>query len=154
MWRANLKTIQCLKNVPVLMNKTSPSFRLLYNNKSHNQPCLLANQICIRYQSQSATNPPPKEPVKAAPAAPQSQPKQQQQKQAKSGNFKQILGVFVSGVVAYFGISYYLDSKRIDDGSINYSSNNLPGKVKVVKSVCFTYNIAWHFSTKKILAQF
>ena len=146
MWRSNLKSIQCLKNTPLLLSKSSPSFRLLYTNnqlsKLNNQPAtLLANQICIRYQSKSATDPPSiKEPFKPAPAAPQSEPKQQQQqKQAKPGNLRKLLAVFASGVIAYFGISYYLDSKKADDGSINYSSSNLPGKVKVVKSVCFTF---------------
>ena len=149
MWRSNLKSIQCLKNTPLLLNKSSPSFRLLYTNnqlsKLNNQPAtLLANQICIRYQSTSATDPPSiKEPFKPAPAATQSQPKQQQQqqqqKQAKPGNLRKLLAVFASGVIAYFGISYYLDSKKENDGSINYSSKNLPGKVKVVKSVCFNF---------------
>ena len=148
MWRSNLKSIQCLKNTPLLLNKSSPSFRLLYTNnqlsKLNNQPAtLLANQICIRYQSKSATDPPSiKEPFKPAQSAPQSQPKQQQQqqqKQAKPGNLRKLLAVFASGVIAYFGISYYLDSKKVDDGSINYSSSNLPGKVKVVKSVCFYF---------------
>lgn len=56
---------------------------------------------------------------------------------------KKLIAIFLSGCAAYFAISYALDMK---DGSkknnqlsnedfINYESKNLPGKVKISKSV-------------------
>lgn len=53
--------------------------------------------------------------------------------------FLKLLAVFASGMVAYFGISFYLDNRSTNktSGAINYSSNNLPGRVQPSKSVSF-----------------
>ena len=48
-----------------------------------------------------------------------------------------LLGVFLSGAIAYFGISYGLEyrKKHAPAPEINYSSKHLPGSIKPSKSV-------------------
>jgi hypothetical protein len=56
----------------------------------------------------------------------------------KRRDFIRFLAIFASGVIAYFAISYSLDARsnaHKTDAHINYSSPNLPGKIKPSKSV-------------------
>lgn len=55
-------------------------------------------------------------------------------KNRKPDLFK-LLAVFASGALAYFAISLYLDNKSSGDSTINYSSNNLPGRIHPSKLV-------------------
>lgn len=50
-----------------------------------------------------------------------------------------IIGVFLSGAIAYFGISYGLEYKKryAPAPEINYSSKHLPGSIKPSKSVTY-----------------
>lgn len=52
-----------------------------------------------------------------------------------------LLAIFASGIVAYFGISFYLDHKSTakTSNTINYSSKNLPGRIIPSKSVKFKF---------------
>lgn len=62
---------------------------------------------------------------------------QQSSPKDKNSNFKKLLGIFVSGAVSYFAISYYLETKKSKSQGINYESANLPGKIVPSKSVCY-----------------
>jgi hypothetical protein len=63
----------------------------------------------------------------------QSSPKE------KNSNFKKFFGIFTSGALSYFAISFYLERNKSSSQGINYESNSLPGKIAPSKSVKFYY---------------
>lgn len=77
--------------------------------------------------------------------------KNQEGPQNRKPDFFKLLGLFASGALAYFAISFYLDTKSGDkpSGAINYSSKNLPGRVKpsieVIKSTFKWFNYSLFF---------
>lgn len=61
-----------------------------------------------------------------------SDPKSPKEKYA---GLKKLLGVFVAGAVSYFAVSFVLDATKVKFDGINYSSKNLPGKIKPSKKI-------------------
>jgi hypothetical protein len=60
----------------------------------------------------------------------------------KNSNFKKLAGIFASGAVTYFAISFYLERNKSKSKGINYESKNLPGKITPSKSVCiYKFNL-------------
>ena len=63
--------------------------------------------------------------------------KKQKVEKEPNARYNNLFGVFVSGVVAYFGISYYLEYRKNQPQNleIDYSSQYLPGIIKPSKTV-------------------
>lgn len=69
--------------------------------------------------------------------------KNQERPKNRKPDFFKLLGLFASGALAYFAISFYLDTKSSNktSGDINYSSKNLPGRVKPSIEVTINFRL-------------
>lgn len=63
--------------------------------------------------------------------------KNKKREKSDETKYSNYFAVFVSGVIAYYGISYYLDYRknRPQNFEINYTSQHLPGVIKPSKTV-------------------
>jgi len=152
MWRNillsknNIKQLQTIKKTEVLLNISLKnaeisSKRLLncYTLKCLNLPSTNTNLTqfsrTLVSNTENLTQKSLKEPLHS------NEPKQKPKYDFEQ--LKKLFAVFLSGCAAYFAISYVLDSKAdskkinqtTNEDIINYESKNLPGKVKISKSV-------------------
>jgi glutaredoxin-related protein len=103
------------KSINSFQTQTNSTLLIKTNNQTVNDKINITTE---RYQSSSSSTSP-----------------------SHNNIYKKGLLLFVSGIVTYFGISYYLDSnnkKKINsleqNQLLNYSSPNLPGVIKPTKS--------------------
>jgi hypothetical protein len=133
MWKI-LSTISAANMRPMLMINSS-----LTNAKALSTIGFRKLQINnqIRFQSESSL-PNMKTSLNEAKEAEQAKSQQSKNKQSNPNSYiLRLLGFFASGAVAYFAISFYLDHRSVNktSGAINYSSPNIPGRIKPSKSV-------------------
>lgn len=159
MWRNillsknNIKQLQTIKKTEILLNvsfkNAEISSKRLFNCYSLNYLNLPSNHTILTQFSrtfvsntENLTQKSLKEPLHS------NEPKQKPKYDFEQ--LKKLFAIFLSGCAAYFAISYVLDtkaeSKKINQTSnediINYESKNLPGKVKISKSVINAFLIA------------
>ena len=149
MWRAILLPKSTVKTVSILRNsvhnanasfkKSQMSSSLFLNDRL--KSCLNQTQFSRTFVLNSKNLNTLKEPFNSNESKPKSKYDFEQ--------LRKILAVFLSGCVAYFAITYVLDSKSgnkkisttdsSNEDSIDYSSKNLPSQVKISKSVLKTF---------------